>query len=192
MRTAGAPEAIVTSPGNRLGGDRREVQSVELVRNNATGAYGGGAAVTATFKLDIPSAKLATSVTVGFRADASEELQPLSQVGPAWWLLTLDAWALTKEGRWIRGNNILPTGLGLTQAPLPTTYEAVTSVRQWRGSVSIPNAPGTGIAQTGTLWVIATWEAAAGALVPDDELARLFQACKLTPGTTQVVSQTGV
>jgi hypothetical protein len=138
------------------------------------------------FQMDIPSTKLHPSLTIGYVADntsGQDNILPAS--GATAWTLKLDAWTMNKQGILVPGNTIV------TNLPLPTTYEAVTGVRQWRGKITVPNAPGTGIA-AGRLWLVARWEAASGAaMMSDAELARIFQACKLVVQGTQS-SSTGV
>lgn len=161
---------IVPSPSTPQGGRRRYVQTGLLVSNLQAGTFTD---VNARFTLDIPSCRLHTKVTVAFRPENAESTS-FPQSGPTAWLLTLDAWDRTEDGLLVLSNNII------TNVALPASYEAVTAVDQWRGTVTVPNTgPGTGIVP-GKLFVTACWEPAAGYNASDVELAHIFQACHLT------------
>lgn len=165
------------------GGARRYVESITLLRNIAgTGSYTN---LSAQFEIWHPSTRLMACATFGFLPDTGEDV-----VIPAGWVLSMDAWGKTSrsgqgQGRRIRGNNIIPGPFALP-TQLPLSYEAITGVDQWRGSVSVPDT-GTGLQTTGYLMLTVTWEPAAGTQIPDVELERLFQTCKVFGGSSSPV-----
>ncbi len=163
------------------GGERRYVQTVPLIRN-AAGAGGYGTAV-GEFEITHPSTRLYAAATWGFLPDKQEDA-----VIPVGWVLDLNCWAKTDSkggvggGRRVRGNSIIPgPGPSFRPTQLPITYEAVTGVDQWRGRVTVP-ATGTGLAVDGWLLLTVSWEPAPGDNIPDEQLRKLFEACRLTPG----------
>lgn len=161
------------------GGERRYVLTERLLRNDAgSGAY---SLRTGDFEITNPSTRLYLCMTIGFLPDTQEDATI-----PAGWTLSMDAWAKTNSkgtggGRRMRGNSIIPGPFALP-TQLPLSYEAVSGVDQWRGRVTVP-ATGTGLAVTGDLLVSCTWEPAPGwDALADEELRKLFEACRLTPG----------
>jgi hypothetical protein len=160
------------------GGDRRYVQTVPLIRN-AAGA-GSYSVAAGEFEITIPSTRLMVCATFGFLPDAQEDA-----VIPTGWTLALDAWAKADSkgfglGRRVRGNSIIPGPFSVPDQ-LPLTYEAVTGVDQWRGRVTVP-AGGSALAVSGFLICTVTWEPAPGDDIPDEQLRKLFEACRVTPG----------
>ena len=133
-----------------------------------------------------PSATPGLARPIGWRVIRPDGSGAWDKTGSAdtAWTLTLDAWAQTKDGIWLQGNNIR------TAVPLPTFYEFTTMVPVIRGQVTVPNAPGTGLATT-TLWAWAEWEPAPGDNFEADELAELFGACSFSAQKIRV-TQTGV
>lgn len=183
LQPAAQPNPVPTA--NPLqGGQRRYVQTVPLMRNVAGSA--NYSALTSPFRIWHPSVRLHGAATIGFRPDAAEDAAI-----PAGFVATLDAWAKTDRqlgGFPIRGNGIIPGPFALSTA-LPWTYEAVTGVDEWRGIMTAP-AGGTGLAVTGTFYLTVTWEPVGGASsVPDAELQRLFDSCKVVPGNFPTVFQ---
>jgi hypothetical protein len=180
------PNPIPTSKPVQ-GGVRRYVQTVPLMRN-ITGS-GSATGLTSPFRVWIPSVGLHVGATIGFRPDSQEDA-----VIPAGFIATLDAWAKTDRqagGFPIRGNSIIP-GPFVVVIPnqLPWTYEAVTAVDEWRGLMTAP-AGGTGLAVTGTFFLTVTWEPVGAARdMPDGELQRLFDSCKVMPGSFPTVFAT--
>lgn len=172
-------ESIVPQGNPLQGGQRRYVQTVPILRNEAgNGFY---SAVSAGFEITIPSARLYVSVTFGFMPDDREDVTI-----PSGWTVSMDAWARSDskglgQGRRVRGNSIIPGPFSLPNQ-LPLSYEAVTVIDQWRGSVSVPPT-GTGLALSGYLVASVTWEPAPGeSAMRDEELRELFQACRANPG----------
>lgn len=171
---------VIPPAGNPLqGGERRFVRTEPLFRNQAGSGF--FTANTADFEIWIPSTRLMTIVTFGFLPDFQEDV-----VIPAGWTVTMDAWGVTESrgfgsGRRVRGNQIIPGPFALPNQ-LPLSYEAVTGVDQWRGRVTVPSLA-TGLAMSGYLLATVSWEPAAGeSSMGDEELRRIFTACKLTPG----------
>ncbi len=178
------PQPVPTS--NPLqGGQRRYVQTVPLMRNVAgSGVY---SVLTSAFRIWHPSVGLQGVATIGFRPDAGEDA-----VIPAGFVATMDAWAKTDRqagGFPIRGNSIIPGPFTLP-TQLPWSYEAVTGVDEWRGTMTAP-AGGTTLATTGTFFLTVSWEPVGAARsMPDDELQRLFDSCKVFGGSAPTVFQT--
>jgi hypothetical protein len=164
------------------GGARRFVQTVPLMRNVAgAGSY---SLLTSDFRIWIPSTRLQVCATIGFRPDSQEDATI-----PAGFVATLNAWAKTDRqagGFAVRGNGILPGPLALSTV-LPWTYEAVTGVDEWRGTITAP-AGTTGLEVTGTFYLTVSWEPTGGAsVVDDDELRRMFDSCKALAGNFPTV-----
>lgn len=160
------------------GGERRYVQTVPLIRNAAgAGTYSLAAG---EFEITHPSTRLFACATFGFLPESAEDA-----VIPAGWTVTMDAWAKTDSkgfglGRRVRGNQIIPGPFTLPNQ-LPLSYEAVTGVDQWRGRVTVPSG-GSALAVSGYLIITVTWEPAPGDDIPDEQLRKLFEACRVTPG----------
>jgi hypothetical protein len=188
------PPLIAPSGNPVQGGERRYVQTLPLFRNN--GGAGFYTVNTAEFEVWTPSTRLITALTIGFLPDISEDTYSADPGGaaplPPGWVATLDVWARTDKtsvggGRRIRGNSIIP-GPGPTLRPtqLPWSWEAVTGVDQWRGKATVPMNPetfsGTNVIDDGYLLATVNWEPAPGDDISDDELRRLFTACKLVAG----------
>jgi hypothetical protein len=161
-------EPILPINNTPQGGRRRLTYSQTLVTNSGSALYTD---LEARFQLDIPSCRLHTKVSVGYRPFNAEET-PFAQSGPLAWLWRLDEWARTERGLLVPGNNIFAS------RAVPSSWEAITLSDQWRGIVTVP-ADDTELALDGDLLVVATWEPAAGADIDDRELAQLFQACHL-------------
>ena len=175
------PQSTPTS--NPLqGGRRRYVQTVPIMRNVAgAGSY---SVLTSSFRVRIPSMRLQTIMTIGFKPDTQEDATI-----PAGFTITLDAWGTTDReagGFRIRGNQIIPGPFALPNT-LPLSYEAVTGVDEWRGVLTAP-AGGTTLEVTGTFYLTVSWEPVGGAsVVSDDELQQLFDSCKVVPGNGATV-----
>jgi hypothetical protein len=178
---ASLPNNLIAPSGNPLqGGERRYVQTVHLFRNGA--GAGDYSQVTAEFEVWIPSARLLTILHIGFLPDTQEDA-----VIPVGWDATLDVWAKTDThgpfaGRRFRGNSIIPGPSATIPTALPWSWEAVTGVDQWRGTVTLPS-DGTGLAVNGWLVASVSWEPAPGDDIPNEQLRKIFTACKLTPGS---------
>lgn len=164
------------------GGRRRLVQSVTLATNTGAFEYTD---VTAGCQADLPSCRLHTKLSIGFRPYTSEET-PFPQSGALAWTWRLDEWVRNENGLLIPGGNVF------TARAIPSSWEAVTLSDQWRAVVTIPNDPGSGIPVDGELFATAIWEPAAGAVIPDDELRALFQACHLRATHAVSVSPGGL
>lgn len=150
---------------------RRKRESAIIVRNNAAGAY---TTVTTTWRAKTPSARLRVIVALGFRPDGGN---PAQNNIPGF-TNRLDAW--TKhgdQGFYLPSNNVVP-GPAVLSTALPYSYETASMVDMLVGTVTIPNAPGTGV-QPGNLWVTAAWEPISAAIIGDGELADLFKLCSL-------------
>jgi len=172
--------------GNPLqGGERRYVLS-DVLLNNVSGS-GSYSVLTSPFEIWHPSTRLHACMTIGFLPETGEDATI-----PATWSWRMDAWGKTSRerfgGRRIRGNEIVP-GFCVLPTTIPASYEAVTGVDQWRGSVTVPSG-GTGLATTGALIITVTWEPIASAVISDAELERIFQTCKLFGGNGATVYQT--
>jgi hypothetical protein len=185
MSTAAAPQ-LRGNPvpvGNPLqGGLRRYVLSELLLRNEATAhAY---STLSSRFEIWHPSTRLHACMTIGFMPDTSEDATI-----PATWSWGMDAWGKTSRerfgGRRVRGNQIIPGACALPTT-LPASYEAITGVDQWIGSVTVPSG-GTGLAVAGSLIISVSWEPAAGDNISDEALARIFETCKLFGGNGATV-----
>jgi len=188
MSTASAPQL----PGNPVpvgnplqGGRRRYVLSDVLFHNVASsGSY---SVLSSPFEIWHPSTRLHACMTIGFAPDAAEDATI-----PTTWSWGMDAWGKTSRerfgGRRIRGNQIIPGPCALP-ITLPASYEAVTGVDQWRGFVAVPEG-GTELAVTGKLIITCTWEPAAGDSIPDAELAKIFETCKLFGGNGATIYAT--
>lgn len=167
------------------GGDNRYVLTERLLRNLA--GNGATSATSSPFRVWLPTTRLLTIMTLGFLPDVGEDATI-----PAGITYTMDAWNRCDEsrgGRLIRGNQIIPGPFALPNT-FPSSYEAVTGVREWRGVLSLP-AGGSGIAVNGDITISVSWEPAAGASTLDDKvLKRLFDSCKVFPGTGNTVFQT--
>ncbi len=172
--------------GNPLqGGARRYVLSDVLLSNvSGSGSY---SVLTSPFEIWHPSTRLQACMGIGFMPATAEDATI-----PGTWSWRMDGWVKTSRerfgGRRVRVNEIVP-GFCVLPTTLPAAYEAVTGVDQWRGSVTVPSG-GTGLAVTGQLIITVTWEPAAGDNIPDAELERIFQTCKLVGGNGATVYQT--
>jgi len=188
MTTASSPQlrANPVPTGNPLqGGQRRYVLSDTLFRNEAnSGVY---TKLTSPFEIWHPSTRLHACMTIGFMPDTAEDATI-----PATWSWGMDAWGKTSRerfgGRRVRGNQIIPGPCALP-ITLPASYEAVTGVDQWRGLVTVPSG-GTGLAVAGSLIISVTWEPIASAVISDEELARIFETCKLFGGNGATIYAT--
>lgn len=164
---------------------RRRVMSVAILRNNASGAY---STTSFGYVVRTSSGRLQTLVAWTFKPDGAEDAAfPTS--GASAWLLTADAWiylSMDQGGSPTRANVILGN------TPLPFALnEAVQGIDEIRGTVVVPNAPGSGIVP-GTLYVTAIWEPMPGeGSIPDAELQSLLGACNVNV-TGGVVSDSGV
>jgi hypothetical protein len=165
-RAAALAQRIARSPANNTtaANPSRMISDVSPLVVNTSGG-GKYSVVTATFECRTPSTRLSGCLYFG-----NDQGVTLQTSGASAWKLTLDAWAQTKDGIWLQGNNIR------SAVPLPTFYEFTTMVPTIRGQVTVPNLPGTGLGAT-TLWAWAEWEPAPGDNIEVDELARLFRAC---------------
>jgi len=188
--TASAPQLPQnpTPAGNPLqGGSRRFVDSVALMRNEAGSSNYTNR--TSRFEIWHPSVRLHTAATIGFLPDTQEDATI-----PAGFTATMDAWARTSrigigQGRQIRGNGIIPGPFALPST-LPWTYESVTGVDKWIGTLTAP-AGGTGLATSGWFVLNVIWEPAPGATdISQAELERIFQSCKIFPGAGPTVFNT--
>lgn len=152
------------------GAPRRRVQSELLLVNAASGAY---IAPTLGFQINTPSTRLVVLFALTFDPD----VQP-AQSGAGAFLLTADAYvrgSREQGGSIMRANNII------TNIPLPFSLnEPAQGIDQIRGSVVVPNLPGTNVAPT-KLWLTAIWEPAPGDNIPDAELQKILGMCYLTP-----------
>lgn len=174
------PQNQIAPQGNPIqGGERRYVQTLPLFRNSlGSGAYpvAGAEGIVWT-----PSTRLFVTLTIGFLPDRQEDATI-----PAGWVATMDAWARSDshgfgQGRYLRGNSIIPGPSAAIPTQLPWSWDAVTGVDQWRFHANVPE-DGTGLAVDGFLVASVNWEPAPGDDIPADELRRLFTACKLQAG----------
>jgi hypothetical protein len=169
---------VPAGPPAQSGNVRRYVQTDRLFRNSAgSGSY---ATAIGEFEITHPSTRLFACAFFGFLPDTQEDA-----VIPAGFTVALDAWGKTATqgiggGRRMRGNSIIPGPFALP-GQLPFAYEAVTGVDQWRGRLSIP-AGGTGLAVDGYFVVSVSWEPAPGDNIGDEDLRKLFESCRVTPG----------
>lgn len=174
-----APSRSPLPTANPLqGGSRRYVVTERIARNSAGAGTG---TPTARFQVWHPSVRMHAAMTLGWLPDVGEDL-----VSPAGINLALDAWGRCDPVRYgarpVRGNSIIPGPFTLPTL-LPLVYEAVTGVDQWRGVVTFSTPNATGIAVAADLVCSVMWEPVGGATsISDDELAKIFQSCKVTPG----------
>ena len=166
---------LTPDPSTPQGGQRRYVEDEIAIRNLASGVY---QAVTSRVRMKIPSMRLMSGIALAFKPDATED----ATIG-AGWVATLQAWKATKSGLLVRTNDVL-----VGQA-LPFTYEAQTSVDEWRLVITAPNAPGTGT-PAGVWYVIGSWEPV-GQELETPELQKLFQLCRVAVEQPLTVSNTG-
>ncbi len=165
-------------PPAQSGNVRRYVQTQRIFRNvNSANPY---FQTTGEFEITHPSTRLYVCVFFAFTPDNQEDA-----VIPAGFTVSLDAWGKTAVqgeggGKRIRGNSIIPGPFALP-GQLPLSYEAVTGVDQWRGKLTVP-AGGTGLAVDGYFVVSASWEPAPGDNISDEDLRKLFESCRVTPG----------
>jgi len=163
-----ARPVIVPKAGTPQGGRRRKVESAPLITNfDANFEYDETAAL---FTIENPSTRLHLKMSLGFRPYTGE-----SETLSAGWLASMNAWDRDEMGRPIQTNSIF------ANENVPLSWEAVTANDQWRGSVEVPSWLGDGGtgAAAGQLIVIATWEPAPGWNGAEEELAQIFQACRL-------------
>lgn len=169
---------VPAGPPAQSGNIRRYVETQRLFRNSAGG--GPFTTIIGEFEIIHPSTRLYACAFFGFMPDSQEDATI-----PAGNTIALDAWGKTATqsiggGRRLRGNSIIPGPFALP-GQLPLSYEAVTGVDQWRGRLTVP-ALGTGIALDGYFVVSVSWEPAPGDSIPDEELRKLFESCRVTPG----------
>ncbi len=164
-----ARPVIVPKLGTPQGGRRRKVESAPLITNlQGDESYD---TTPALFTIENPSTRLHLKMSLGFRPDNAEAQAGGLAVG---WLASMEAWDRDETGRPLQANPIF------TNETVPLSWEAVTANDQWRGTVSTPTSAGGGTAaDPGQLIVIATWEPAPGWNGADEELAQIFQACRL-------------
>lgn len=168
------PSGFANTP---ITGGRKVAVTKVALRNNATGVY---TAVTQSFRLLSPSARFRIGITVAYEADDGSE--PNLTGGWTWTLQARRRNALT--GRSAPLQNIF------TGRALPDGYEIDSAVDEIKGTITVPNSPGTGVPTVGNLVVQCTWEPTE--VISAEELQALFSACALTiDGTPITVSNTG-
>lgn len=192
MSTASAPQLdsykMPTPAGDPLqGGSRRFVDTLALMRNEAgASAYSN---LTSRFEIWHPSVRLHAAATIGFLGDTQDYVGALTGFSA-----TMDAFARTSrigigQGRQIKGNGIIPGPFTLPTG-LPWSYEAVTGVDKWIGTLTAPSG-GTGLAVSGWFVLNVIWEPVlGGAAMSDAELAKIFQSCKIFGGAGGTVFNT--
>ncbi len=175
-------DGVVPTRNPVFAGKRRYVKSYEMIVNGAAGAYTN---TTVRFRVRIPSDRLHAIAYWTFEPATSEDAAfPTDVTNVAAWVITMDAWCRLENGKPTRANNIF--GTRVAALPVPNSWESVTGVYEWRGTVTVPaidaiggveSNTGTGIGP-GTLWLTVYWEPAAGeSMMPDDELEALFNSC---------------
>lgn len=162
-----ARPVIVPKLGTPQGGRRRKVESAPLIQNlQGSETYD---TTRALFTIENPSTRLHLKMSLGFRPTDGE-----TEALIPGWLASMTAWDRDETGRPLQANDIF------TNQAVPLSWEAVTANDQWRGSVATPSFAGGGTAANpGQLIVIATWEPAPGWNGAEEELAQIFQACRL-------------
>jgi len=174
-----------------FGGRRRYVKSYEVVNNGDTGNYTNR---VARFVVTLPSDRLRAIAYLTYQPIGAEDTPfPTDITDPGAWLLTLDAWTRHELGFPMRANNIV--GTRVPALPIPNSWESVTGVSEWRGSITVPSPEdpqdGTGI-RAGTLWLTVYWEPAAGeGNMPQEELEALFSSCHASTEPIQTFRVTG-
>lgn len=182
---------VVPTRNPAFGGKRRYVKTYELVNNGNTGNY---TKRVAKFSITIPSDRLHAIAYVTFQPIGLEDTTfPTDTTDAGAWLITLDAWCRLENGVPTRANNIV--GTRVDPLPVPNSWESVTGVAEWRGSVTVPSPEdpqdGTGTIP-GTLWLTVYWEPAAGeGNMPQAELEALFSSCGATTEPIQTFRVTG-
>lgn len=183
---------VVPTRNPVFGGKRRYVRSFELINNGDVGAYTNQ---DAKFSITIPSNRLRAIAYITYQPIGSEDVAfPTDITLPGAWLLTLDAWCKLENGVPTRANNVV--GTRVDPLPIPNSWESVTGVAEWRGSVHVPSPEdpqtGTGII-AGTLWLTVYWEPAAGeGNMADHELEALFSSCSATTQPIQTFRSTAL
>lgn len=174
----------------RFGQSRTWTQAFRVARNQA----GGGVytANTVGIQIDTPDPRLLASVSLGFRQDGADTPTPASPFANH--TVSADLYVRTDTGLWVLTNHVFDATQGFsTTFRAPWTYRWADTPGRLVATLTIPNAPGSGIAVNGDWWAIAAWGLAPGAIIGDDELPRLFAACNLAERTPAiVVTATGV
>ena len=166
------------------GGVRRYTRSMVAV-NNTLAAGVAYADVTALWRATNPSVRLHMMIGLNYEPNATEDATFTLP-----WTTTADAWIRPQEGfgRIMRGSALW------TAAAIPSHFESwpdghgvalpvrhPSAIDEVRGTIVVPafigEVSGTGVAN-GRLWVTATWEPVEST-VPDKELQRLFDACRV-------------
>lgn len=175
-------DGVVPTRNPVFGGKRRYVKSYELIVNGTSGAY---TQTSVNFRVRIPSDRLHAIAYWTFEPVAAEDATFEDDVtNVAAWTISMDAWCRLENGRPTRANNIF--GTRVAALPVPNSWESVTGVFEWRGTVTVPaidaiggseSGSGTGVVP-GTLWLTVYWEPAAGeSTMPQEELEALFNTC---------------
>lgn len=175
-------DGVVPTRNPVFAGKRRYAKSYELVLNGSSGSYTN---TTVRFIVRIPSDRLHAIAFWTFEPVAAEDATFEDDVAnPAAWLIAMDAWCRLENGKPTRANNIF--GTRIAALPVPNSWESVTGVFEWRGTITVPaidaiggseSGTGTGVVP-GTLWLTVYWEPAAGESdMPQEELEALFNSC---------------
>jgi hypothetical protein len=148
------------------GAERRKSQSEIVLVNGAAGVY---VTPTPTFAIVTPSVRLVVLWALTFDADVAP---PGSGAGA--FTVSADAYvrgSREQGGTLMRANNIITT------VALPWSLNVpAQGIDEIRGSIVVPNLPGTNIAPA-KLWLTATWEPAPGDNIPDDQLQQMLSLC---------------
>ena len=127
-----------------------------------------------------PSARFRLAITVAYEADDGTD-----PAVPATWL-----WSLQARRRNAATGRSAPLQNVFTSRVLPDGYEIDSAVDELKATITVPNAPGTGLASVGNLVAQVTFEP--NEQIAPDELKELFAACALTvDGAPITVSNTG-
>lgn len=165
------PDSPMPGRSAAEGGNRRhELSDLLIVNQPAAFVFTD---ITASFEVFTPSNRLGVLIGWTYEPNGTEDT---SFTGSGW-SVSADAWIKPLDRRWTRGNNLF------TAQPLPWTWEAPngTMVPLVRGTVTVSNVNnGSGLSNLGggNLWVSAIWEPAPGWYPSDEELTKLFSACR--------------
>lgn len=173
------------------GQSKTKIEAFKVGRNNATGVF---TRHSVSVYAETPDPRLLATIAYGFRQDGSDVPSVLPLNFPAGHVVSADLYVRTDKNVLVATNHIYD----FSQTPTSPTFRAPwayrwadTPGRLW-ATLTVPNAPGTGLAMVGDWWAVAQWNLAPGAYIDDNELQRLFAACTLTQGSDAiVVSQTG-